>query len=149
MRNARQAVILSGGGGYAAYEVGVLKALFGPGSSMDAEIFSGTSAGAFNAAMMVSQPQAGIAETLEYLDDLWLNHLSLDKAACRQGAVRYRGDIFELFNFRCVAANPIAPIRDLMDDAFYFAQEFSARAAAFACSDSPMPNRLLETLDLT
>jgi hypothetical protein len=35
-----------------------------------------------------------MAETLEYLKDLWLNHISLDKAACRQGAVRYRGDYF-------------------------------------------------------
>jgi predicted acylesterase/phospholipase RssA len=83
-----------GGCGYAAYEVGVLEALFGPGSVLDAAIFTGTPAGAFNAAMMVSQPQAGMAETLEYLKDLWLNHISLDKAACRQGAVRYRGDYF-------------------------------------------------------
>jgi hypothetical protein len=36
-----------------------------------------------------------------------------------------------------------------MEDALYFAQEFAARAAAFAVSNSPMPNRLLETLDLT
>ena len=56
----RQAVILSGGGANGAYEVGVLKALLtgqSPATDfqpLDPDIFTGTSVGAFNAALLVS-----------------------------------------------------------------------------------------------
>jgi hypothetical protein len=56
----RQAMVLSGGGANGAYEVGVLKALLtgqSPATEfqpLDPDIFTGTSVGAFNAALLVS-----------------------------------------------------------------------------------------------
>ena len=54
-----QAITLSGGGAYGAYEVGVLKALMGGhasvtgGEPLDPRIFTGTSAGAYLAAVLL------------------------------------------------------------------------------------------------
>jgi len=53
-RPGKIAVVLSGGGATGAYEVGVLKALYGGKSRvtqfkpLDPDIFSGTSIGSFN-----------------------------------------------------------------------------------------------------
>ena len=55
-----QAITLSGGGAYGAFEVGVIKALMGghaavtAGEALDPQIFTGTSAGAFLAAVLLS-----------------------------------------------------------------------------------------------
>src|SRR5690349_673355 len=46
--NNKTAVVMSGGGGYGAYEVGVLKVLLGE-KKIAPGIVTGTSAGAFNA----------------------------------------------------------------------------------------------------
>ena len=57
----KTAMVLSGGGAYAAYGVGVMRALFAGESPatghtpLDPGIYAGASAGAFNAAYMVSQ----------------------------------------------------------------------------------------------
>ena len=55
--NERVGLVLSGGGARAAYEVGVLKAIYNGKCSAAAgsgapEVFSGTGAGAFNAAVI-------------------------------------------------------------------------------------------------
>lgn len=60
----RVAVILSGGGAKGAYQVGVLKSLFA--RNIQPAIYSGTSVGAFNAAMLVS------GKPLEEIEQLWL-----------------------------------------------------------------------------
>ena len=60
-KELKHAVVLSGGGADGAYEVGVMKALFNgkaprlPGGPVEPDIFTGTSIGAFNAALLVSQ----------------------------------------------------------------------------------------------
>jgi len=55
----KSALVLSGGGAYGAFAVGIMKVLFAGRSPateyqpLDANIFAGTSVGAFNAAVMV------------------------------------------------------------------------------------------------
>src|ERR1700682_5706115 len=89
------ALVLSGGGAYAAYEVGVMKALIAGVSPatgltpLDPAIFSGSSAGSVNAAFMASQPAATLSSTVQYLEDLWVDQIAEDSASC-YGAVRYR-----------------------------------------------------------
>ena len=55
----KHAIVLSGGGAYGAFEIGVMKVLFSGRSPstrytpVQADILTGTSVGAFNAAMIV------------------------------------------------------------------------------------------------
>ena len=73
---SKQAVVLSGDGSYGRYEIGVMKALctgVSPatdGKPLNADIFVGTSVGAFNAAVMVAHSRANPAAAIEYLEDL-------------------------------------------------------------------------------
>src|SRR2546428_10267168 len=78
----KHAVILSGGGANGAYEIGVMKALFGGHvklgedptegpTKIDPHVFTGTSVGSFNAAFMASRPGQAAATTLNELEDLW------------------------------------------------------------------------------
>src|SRR5438128_1634762 len=64
------ALVLSGGGSYGAYEAGVIKALIAgaPGysnSPVDPAIITATSAGAFNAAALLSAPDGTAAAAAE------------------------------------------------------------------------------------
>src|SRR6266849_5322437 len=91
------AMVLSGGSVYAAYEVGVIKALLlGKSSATDFQplapaIFTGTSAGSINATIMVSQPGTDLGTTIRYLEEVWLNQLAGDSRSCQEAAIRMRG----------------------------------------------------------
>jgi len=68
------AFVLSGGGAYAAYEVGVMKALSRGESPVtahvpvDPAVLTGTSAGAFNAALLASHTGAAFASAVSFLE---------------------------------------------------------------------------------
>jgi NTE family protein len=129
------AVILSGGGANGAYEVGVLKALYGGASSstgyrpLNAGIFTGTSIGAFNATVMVSRLQGGDQTATQgglvaakQLEDIWLNVIPRDDSTAHNHVYRFRGDPLEFFNPALIYQNPIAPIKGATSDAVFFLQ---------------------------
>ena len=69
----KPALILSGGGARAAYQVGVLKALaemLPPNTSNPFPIICGTSAGAINALWLASHPE-NFAEAVRELEQIW------------------------------------------------------------------------------
>src|SRR5690348_15721179 len=77
--NERVGLVLSGGGARAAYEVGVLKAIYngkcptaGAGTP---EVFCGTGAGAFNAAVIASRLPGQFPAPIEYLESLWADEI--------------------------------------------------------------------------
>src|SRR5262249_32838930 len=110
------AMVLSGGSVYAAYEVGVMQALFaGESPATDyrpllPSIFSGTSAGSVNAAMLVSQPESDLPQALTYLEHVWLDLMAADARQCREGAIRVRGDPTRYFNLDCLRTRPAQPL---------------------------------------
>ncbi len=63
MNPVETALVLSGGGAYGAFAIGIMKALYAGASPatnyqpLKADIFTGTSVGAFNAAVMVGQKE--------------------------------------------------------------------------------------------
>jgi NTE family protein len=61
--NRRIAVVLSGGGGKGAYEIGALKALKARG--VEPDIYCGTSVGSFNCGMLIS------GKSLEEVEQIW------------------------------------------------------------------------------
>src|SRR5204863_9242763 len=89
----KHAVILSGGGAYGAFEVGVLKSIVtnqiggGRFPQIVPSIYTGTSVGAVNAAVMVSQDGLGVpaAEAIEFLENAWLNLIANSAETCGNG----------------------------------------------------------------
>jgi NTE family protein len=71
------ALVLSGGGARAAYQVGFLKCLARNFPDLNIPIITGVSAGAINAAFLANH-EGTFVEAVEDLSELWLN-LSVDK----------------------------------------------------------------------
>ena len=77
-RSEKKALVLSGGGADGAYAVGVLKALINgrsPATSyrpLDPDILTGTSCGAYNAAVLVSQWDEFGSASAGNLETIWL-----------------------------------------------------------------------------
>lgn len=148
-------IILSGGSVYAAYEIGVMKALFtgdspaSEGLPVDAQVFTGTSAGSLNAAWMVSQRGATLADSAEALGRLWMDELAETSASCGTGAIRYRGNPLEFLNPVCFARNPITPLVHATQDFSFFLQDWTMRAINLVDTQGPVLRRLLELIDLS
>ena len=79
----QDAVVLTGTGANAAFEVGVLQGLrlgtWGEAGNPPIEPFcySGTSSGALNAAAMVSTAHLAAKEALDRLEDIWLRRIAI------------------------------------------------------------------------
>jgi predicted acylesterase/phospholipase RssA len=149
------AVVLSGGGAYAAYEVGVMKALFSgesPASAyapVDARVFTGTSAGAVNAAMLVSTPDEDLVSSIRRLEHIWTNVISETPQRCGNGVFRFRGNLLRYLDARCIAANPTHPFTELAEDSAFFARDWFNRGIDFLSSSGSLESRTLELLDLS
>ena len=145
-------VILSGGSAYAAYEVGVMKALFRGetplGGPIQPQVFTGASAGSVNATWMVSQAQRGFADAAKNLESLWLDEISDRMAGGGEGAVRFRGNLFEFLNPSSFAANPAAPFLRLAQDISFFLRDWSLRTRNFADAQESLSRRLIELIDI-
>jgi NTE family protein len=143
--------VLSGGGAYAAYEVGVLRALMtgvSPATGfvpIDAEVLAGTSAGAVNAAIMAMDSGDGL-ETLDYLERAWITRLADQPETCVSNVLRIRANPINLFSAACLSSG--AFFADLVGDVAFLTQETTARGEVFLRSSSAVQDRVLETLDL-
>lgn len=155
MNDAMHAVILSGGGAEGAYEVGVMKALFNGESAatgylpLDAEVFTGTSVGALNAAFMTAQPGAASLSTVRDLEKIWIDDISDNPQRCGNGVYRLRGDPFRFFEPECIALNPSEPFVAAADDAAFFAQYLFSRGVNFLRSSAGFPERALQLFDMS
>lgn len=151
----RQAVILSGGGAYGAYEIGVMKALFtgeSPSTGHDylnPGIFTGTSVGAYNAAFMVSRPDEDICATIRSLESVWINQIAESPESCGNGVFRIRANPLRYSNPACFAANPAQPFNELADDGAFFARNFFSRTVNFLMSAGSLSDRALELVDVS
>ena len=129
------AVVLSGGGAYGAYELGVLKALFEKGTLDYAEIVAGTSVGAFNAAVLCMH--GGGAEAVRRLEAIWLDRIAQTRPRTGNGVLRIRG-------------NPLSnTAADLARDSAFLARAALRRTAAFLGSSAGFAARTLEFVDLS
>lgn len=152
----KHAVILSGGGAYGAYEVGVLKAMLTgqmPQTGfvqIDPAIYTGTSVGAINAAVMVSQSGAGVPgpEAIAFLENAWLNLIAEGPQTCGNGAYRIRANPLRYLNPRCLT-NPAQSFAEISEDGAYLAQNFVSRTLNFFNSPGNILTRSLEFVDLS
>lgn len=150
-----EAVILSGGGAYGAYEVGVLHALLTGESPSTAHkllnpgIYTGTSVGAFNAAFMCSRPETDVCTLVRCLTDVWLNRIAEAEGGCGNGVFRFRSDPRSFLNPNCLIGDPARPFANAFEDGAFFAQDWFRRGINFFASSTDLLKRSLELVDLS
>lgn len=149
------AVILSGGGAYGAYEVGVLKALFRGETPvtnfepLEPDIYTGTSVGSFNATMLTMHGDKPAAVAADELEKAWLNEVAEDETTCGNGVFKFRGNPAQLLNPGCYGSDPATPFVQLANDAAFYAQTLFTRTASFALSEGNISRRVLQFVDLS
>ena len=152
--SAASSLVLSGGAAYAAYEVGVAKALLTGASAvtnfrpLHPRSILGTSAGALNATVLVAELERGTAFAVEYLESVWRQQLADRPDSCGNGAYRFRGDLVPFFDSGCYASNPLNPFVEASNDAWYFARDALGRARSFLNSRDNIARRLLQLVNL-
>src|SRR5438105_3249165 len=130
------AVVLSGGGAYGAYEVGVMKALLGgemQGADyrpLNPQIFTGTSVGSFNASVMVAQDGLPPETAASNLEQIWLNDIAERAGGCGNGVYRFRGNPLRYFDPDCIA-DPLEPIVEFNNDTAFLTRSFLTRSLNF------------------
>ena len=160
MRNAVksagvQALILSGGGAQAAYEVGVMEALLtGQSPATDYEpvppgILVGTSAGSINAGLFLTAANQGFAIATQYMADVWIQELADSPGKCGGGAYRLRANPLALFNAACSLGHPVEFLENAATDFTVLARSAMARGIHFAMSGGALEQRALELVDLS
>src|SRR3989442_1261379 len=145
------ALVLSGGGAYGAYEVGVMKALFNGKAThlpepVTGDIFSGTSVGSFNAARMAMDADSVAA--VRELEQIWLNRIAEGAAAAGNGVLSFRGNPLVYLSRRAVAA-PVESLAGMLRDALFFAEYSLNRSAAFLSSSRGIISRAIELVDVS
>jgi predicted acylesterase/phospholipase RssA len=147
-------VVLSGGGAYAAYEVGILRALFSglsPATGRDPlhlNVVTGTSAGAFNASLLLSQSHADFLQRTRYMESVWVEGVA--GANCGNNVMRYRGSsVARLASPACWMEPPFGPIADLFRDSAFFAQDWVRRGINLFQSAGDLEQRVIELVDVS
>src|SRR5579864_9198998 len=149
------AITLSGGGAYGAYEVGVLKALMGGhaavtgGEPLDPRIITGTSVGAYIAAVLLSSEAEDPKGRIDHLERIWFDQICDSPERDGNGVYHIRGDVRRYLEPAWLARNPVAPLQQVVEDAGFFASDMLVRATAFATSREPLERRTLELFDLS
>ena len=154
--DSKRAIVLAGGASHGAYHVGVLKALLtgkSPGTDnqpLDPNIVAGISAGAFNAAALLSRMEAGDPAPADSLEDVWLKRLAESKKRQKNGVYRFRGDLSELLNpLSLVTAGPFRPLRWAFEDTAKLSREAMRRGANFASSSDTLQTRLIQQVNVS
>ena len=149
----QSALVLAGGSAYGAFGVGVMKALFAGKSPatgyqpLEATIFSGSSVGAFNAAMMLCHSQESSLETSFRLERIWLERIGEGPGACRNGIFRVRGNLFSYLDADCLR-QPALQASYLASDALALGRYAIGRAANFFASREELDARLIESINM-
>ena len=150
----RNAVVLSGGGANAAYEVGVLKALLegeSPATDfvpLEIDILSGTSIGAFNSALLMSCLDDGPDAAARYLETVWTDVVPRDEGGGRNHVVRYRLNPFDVVVPEAAVDAPMR-VAEVGTDLGYLFQQGVRRAVNFLVSAGDLEERLLQLVDLS
>jgi NTE family protein len=114
------ALVLSGGGAFAAYEVGVVRALVEGCSPalgrvpLVPQVITGTSAGAYNAALLASRSHLPPREAVAEVARVWLEDVA--GGPCGNGVFRWRASPFNFLDFKCLLDEPLQFFWERMED---------------------------------
>jgi len=146
----RQAVVLSGGGAFGAFEVGVLRALaegqchatLGP---LDADTYTGTSVGAFNAAVMAIQSRDTLRASV-HLEDLWTRRIA--GGLVDNGVFRLRPNPASVLDPATVFRQNGRPVVEAATDAVQLAAGAAQRLGRLFLSTQSLQYRLADLFNL-
>ena len=150
--DARQALILSGGGAQGAFEIGVTKALFegaSPatgGRPLKPQVFTGNSVGSYNAAFLVQEGEPGL-EAVRRLEEVWLRRIADTPESCGNGVYRLRGDPSRFLEPGCWG-QPFTNLAEVGGDIAFWSGYALAYGTQFFRSDASLRIRLLEAFNL-
>jgi len=150
---AEAAIVLSGGGAYGAFGVGVMKTLFAGRSPatnykpLAPNIYTGTSVGAFNAAMMATQGTEDPLQAALRLESIWLEQVAERPGRCGNGIFRLRGNPADLINPGCLR-DPTTLATRLANDGLAIGGYLLGRTANFLASSSSLEERALEFVNI-
>jgi len=147
-------LVLSGGSAYGAFAIGVMKVLFAGKSPathhepLEAGIFSGASAGAFNAALMLCDSNESSLESVYRLEEVWLERIADRPGSCGNGVFRLRGNPFWYLNANCLR-QPALLASSLATDALDLSSYILSRTANFFVSSDELDARIVQTVNLS
>lgn len=150
---AETAIVLSGGGAYGAFAVGVMKTLFAgrsPSTGYEPlvpEIYTGTSVGAFNGAVMVSQGAEDPLQASLRLESMWLEQVADRPGRCGNGIFRLRGNPADLLDANCLR-EPATLSSRFANDGLALGGYLLGRTANFFASSSSLEERVLEFVNV-
>ncbi len=150
----KQGVVLSSGGADGAYAVGVLKALLNGHSPatdyvpIQPGVFVGSSIGALNGALVVSEFENGIQAATDYLERIWLEEMAESSQLCGNGTYRIRLDPLRLLDPRCFAQSPAKTVASFAEDSQSLVEDWLARAKDFATSSEALERRAIRLVNL-
>lgn len=153
MTEREHALVLSGGGAFAAYEVGVLKALVSGDSpatdltAVDPHIVTGTSAGSYNGALFVSRWAMDPLEAVADMERIWLTEVATH--ACGSGVFRWRGNPLNFFDLRCFLQSPPRFLWRRVDDLAFFSRNMLERSVHFFQAEGSIEERFLDLLSFS
>jgi NTE family protein len=112
--NEKVGLVLSGGGARAAYEVGVMKAIYS-GKCRSAqgnppEVLCGTGAGAYNAAVAASRLPGQYPSAIDYLTSLWVDEIPREGLSRNNRIFRKRLDTAQFFDLPYLWRRPLKSI---------------------------------------
>ena len=142
-RPRRAAVVLSGRGGEAAFEVGVLSGL-AESDGFDAEVVTGVSLGALNAAVIAAH-DGSLARATAELKSIWIDRLAGDAWTGRNGLYRSRGDLRSFLDPRHLPG----AMADMLGDSTYWLKDAWQRGARMVRSRDDLAVRMLWLADLS
>ena len=124
--------VLSGGGARAAYEVGVLKAIYDgrcPAAQRQTppEVFCGTGAGAFNAAVIASRLPGQSPSPIVYLESLWADEIPREGLMRNNRVYRKRLDTSQFFDLPFMWHRPLKSFVQYFKDIGFLLPELSSR----------------------
>lgn len=150
---SQTAIVLSGGGAYGAFSVGIMKVLFAGRSPatnyqpLRADLFVGTSVGALNATVMAGQGNENQLDAVQRLQDIWINRIAEAPGTCGNGILRLRGDPTEYLDPNCYRS-PSRLAENFVSDTLSLSGYFLARSANFIASSEPLLDRALTLVNI-
>src|SRR6185312_2565128 len=153
MTAAKSALVLSGGGAYGAYEVGVIKALTEGKchstrhADLDPDIFIGTSVGSFNAAMLAMN-KGGPHESIAALESVWREQVADRGDGRGNGAFRIRGNPIDYFDPR-TPGNPLDVLERLLADTSSLSKAAAPRLLHLLSPQAGIVERVENLVDIS
>jgi predicted acylesterase/phospholipase RssA len=148
----RSGFVLSGGGAYAAYEVGVMRALVTGASPatdfrpVNGDVVAGTSAGSVNGAILVAIAGADSQAAVDYLERVWITEIADEADACGSHVLRLRANPLNLLNPACLSAPWF--YATFAEDVGFLVGAAATRATNFLSAGGTLRQRLVESFDL-